>query len=354
MAANANFEVHVMRAGRWAMDCVAATESEAREVAKKLLANKQCEGARVIRNWMRADGMMVEAEIFCETRTLRDDDTVRIVAVEDAPPTCEVPAQYYGMSSRMVMNRLFRNYFEKAILTPTEVIHNYNELKRIQDKDMLVPSAVDRVATLQTRDTDQDSRVRRDDIHKNIDRMASRARRAAAMKLPKLNGRFADLHRKMAEMAEDDVDADYLSMVALSRELVTLRNWLAKLERLCGLAAAEIDPHGLELLDGVIADVLGANVVQEILGWQAGMGPAIIAMLDLADGKLLIEKSDAVEMATALNGLFAAGKLPTSRLSLLDRVHRQLRSANPLYRNDPAKENEAFARVAERLMTPTG
>jgi len=69
----------------------------------------------------------------------------------------------------------------------------------------------------------------------------------------------------------------------------------------------------------------------------------------LADGHLKTDKSEICEAAERLNGLFAARKLPASRLCLLDRAHRQLRSANPLYRNDPTKESDEFKRVLARL-----
>lgn len=351
---NANFEIQVMRAGRWAMESVRDTEADARAVAHQLLANKKCEGARIIRNWMRADGMMVENEVFCETRTVTDDAPIRISPIDDAPPPCETPRDYYGTSSRMVMNRLFRQYFEQVFITPTEAIHVYNELKRIQDKDNLVPSAVDRVATLQAKDAGTDPRTRRDDMFRCIDQLSARARRAAEMKLPKLNGSVSELRQKVAGLAEKETEADFLTMVALSRELVGMRNWVAKLDRVCRLANSESDPATLGLLDGLIADILGANVVQELLGWQPGLGQAICRMLDLADGEMPNETSEAGDTAGLLDKLMRERKLPVSRAVLHDRAMRQLRSPNPLYRSDPGKERDTFMMVVERLLTPTG
>ena len=250
-------------------------------------------------------------------------------------------------------NRLFRNYLDKAILTPTEVMHNFKELKRLQDKDNLLTSAVDRVAHLQTQEGEQDSRERGQEIHKGIDDISARARRVEGMKLPQLTGRFSEVVAKIADMSAGE-DPDYLAMVVLSRDLVDVRNWVGKLERLCNLAVEDSDPHAIELLDGVIADVLGSPVVQDILGWQPGLGAAIRAMLDLADGKLPVTKSDAGESAEILNRLFAERKLPISRNCLLDRAHRQIRSANPLMRNEANRELEEFKALLSRVLTPTG
>ena len=77
-------------------------------------------------------------------------------------------------------------------------------------------------------------------------------------------------------------------------------------------------------------------------------------MFDLADGKFPTEKSEAGESAEILNRLFAEKKLPISRACLLDRAHRQIKSPNPLLRNEPSREMEEFKHLLERVLTPTG
>lgn len=350
----ANFEIQVMTDGRWIQQSLVDDQEAAVATAKKQLHDKKCQGARVIRNWARADGTYVEKEIFSQLRQVRDDGPVHIVQIDDAPPKCEVPTDFYGPQSRAVTNRLLRNYMEKVFVTPTEVMHNYKEMKRLQEKDNLLPSAVDRVAFLQTRDSQGDSKTRRDEIFKSLDEMSAKARRADGMKLPKLNGAFKDMYDRVAQMAAEPTEADYLAMVVLSRDLIDVRSWAGKLERLCTLATAEGDSHALALLDGVIADVLGANVVQEILGFQPSLAAAICAMVDLSEGRFVSDKSELGESAAQLNTLFLEQKLPQSRGVLIDRAHRHLRSPNPLYRNDPSKERSAFSQVLVRLMGPDG
>ncbi|MGE5503969.1 MAG: hypothetical protein ACM31L_06050 [Actinomycetota bacterium] len=348
-AGRESFEIQVMRDGRWSTETVSYAEAEARSTATKFLADKKCQGARIVRNWLRADGTMDETEIFSQTREVKDDGPVRIAQIEAAPPKCETPEDYFGEQSRSVMNRLFRAYLEKVFLTPTELIHNYKELKRIQDKDSLVPSAVDRIAQLQTQSGDQDSKSRREEIFKSIDKMSARARRIEEMKLPKIKGRFSETMDKVRTLGAGE-DADYLALAVLSRDLMDVRNWVGKLERLCKLAVDDTEPHAVELLDGVIADVLGANVVQEILGWQPSLGSAICRMFDLAEGRMPTEKSDAGESAEILNRLFAEKKLPISRATMIDRAVRQIRSPNPLYRNDQTKELDEFKKLVARTL----
>jgi hypothetical protein len=353
-AERTSYEVQVMRDGRWGAESFLEDEKTAVAAARKYLNDKKCEGAKVIRNWVRSDGTVVEKEVFCETRAVKDDGPVRIAQVDSVPAKCEVPDDYFGHESRAVMNRLFRNYMEKAFVTPTELMHNFKEFKRLQDKDTLLPSAVDRVAFLQTKDGEGDSKARREEIYKSVDAVSARARRADGMKLPKLNGSFSEVYRAVSDMADADTDADYLAMVVLSRDLINLRSWVGKLDRLCRLAVEDGDPHCLELLDGVIADVLGANVVQEILGWQPNLAAAIGRLFDLAEGMMPVESSEAGESTEMLNALLREKKLPASRLCLIDRAHRQLKSPNPLNRSDPSKELEAFAQVVQRIVTPNG
>ena len=349
---SADYEIQTMKDGRWCTQSYMDSEEAAMIAAKRLLADKKCEGARIVHNWTRPDGRIVEKEIFSETRTVKDDGPIRIADVDSAPPKCEMPTEYYGPNSRNMMNRILRNYLDKTFLTPTELIYNYRELKRIQEKDTLVPSAVDRIAFLQTRDSNQDSKTRREEIFRNVDEMSARARRAEGMKLPKLDGSFKAVMDAVARQGGDD--SDYLAMVVLSRDLLNTRNWLGKLERLCRLALQEGDPRALDMLDGVIADVLGSTVVQEILGWQPSLAAAIGRMLDLADGVMPTEKSDAGESAELLNSLLRDGKLPQARAVLIDRAVKQIKSANPLYRSDPSKERDAFASVVARLVTQQG
>ena len=346
---NATFEVQIQQDGRWIMQSIHESEEEARASASRRFGDKKCEGARVIRNWTRADGYVVESTIFCETRIVKDDGPIRIAQIDSAPPPCASLEDFLALESRITTNRLFRSYLDKAFLTPTEVMHNSRELKRLQDKDTLLPSAIDRVAFLQTRSGDKDSKCRRDEIAKSVDDLSRRARRAESLALPKSQGRFSDTMRAIDAAAIDE-QRDYLALVVLSRDLINLRNWVGKLEKLCTLAVDEPEPGALVLLDGVIADVLGSNVVQDILGFQPGLGQAIIAMIDLADGNLRTEDSDAGPSADLLNRLFAQHKLPASRLCLVDRAHRQLRSGSPLYRNDPTKEADEFKRVMTRLV----
>ena len=113
--------------------------------------------------------------------------------------------------------------------------------------------------------------------------------------------------------------------------------------------------EALALLDGVLADIFGvATALQDILGYQKNLAEAICAIVDLCEGRFSAEKSDVKEQISAIAPLIADGRLTEARTSLMDRMLRQLASAQPLSRNDPSCEGDAFRRVALRLLRPDG
>lgn len=351
MAAPGNFDIQVLRENRWVTEAVRGAEIDARALAKKYLADKKCAGARVVANIPKRDGSVDEQVVFEETQAVSGEKPIQITPVEDQMPRCVNPKDFFGLESRMIANRIFRTHLEKASLTPTEILHSAKDLQRLYDYDSLMPSAVSHVAKMQSQGAGQ-AKERQREIYACIDHILAQAKRADTMSLPKLGKHFSQTLADVAQFGGET--PEYLAMVVLTRDLVLIRSWTDKLDRLCELAAGETDAKATLLLDTVIADVLGANVIQELLGWQRSLGSAIISMLDLADGVFDPQKSDAKETATRLNALFAAQALPASQRVLVDRALRQLKSSAPLYKADPSKEMEEYQRVLARLLVPGG
>ena len=346
-----SYEIQTMRGGRWITASILDKEEQAMTSAQRHFQDRKCEGVRVLSIFERQDGSSSEKEIFIRTRNVQEEETVSVAQVDTVPPPCESAEEYYGFNSRLVMNKLFRSYCDQVFITPTELIYDSRELKRLGDKAGLMSTAVDRVATLQARQTGGDAKKRRDQIFKAVEDIMMRARTAEKLTLPAIDGKFSGLIKKLPK---SDEKPDYLALKVLAKDMLNIRNWPTKLERLCKLALDEPDPHALDLLDGVIADVLGSNIVQDILGWQPHLGQAICRLIDLAEGKLPEAPNDAGESTGLLNTLFAANKLPNSKACIVERAHRQLRSPNPLSRSQPDKEQDVYKQVVERLLLPSG
>ena len=347
------FEIQVYQRDHWVIEGQEKDEATAVSFAKAQVGQGKVEGMRVLRQWTRADGAVVETEIFCQFRPKNDRITIQTV---DAASRCEEIEEYYGTDSRFTVGRVLRQYLEEVVVTPTEIMHNFAELKRLRDKDALVPSAIGHVAQVQAGGSG-DGRARRDEMFNVLEKMTVRARNASRRELP--NIKTIGFSRLFAELSTSAADErpDFLSLVALSRELVNMRNFALKVQFLVGLLTKEegMSPESTAIIDGVIADVLGsASVIQELLGPQPNLMTAIINLCDLAEGKLDTSKRHAEDFAIPMNQLFAEGRLPSSRMVLLDWVRRQLKGTQPLNRHEPAKERETFTRLLQRMVGPGG
>lgn len=350
-ASRSTFEVQVQKEGRWIADIILDREDDARNAAARLFADRKCEGVRIFRNWLKADNSIIETQIHCETRIIRENDKLRIGLVDAIPCQCDTTDDYYNFASRQFMNRIFRAYCDKAFVTPTELLHDAREFKRLQDTETLVSSAVDRVAFLQTQDGTLSAKDRKDQIFKAIGIISARARKVEKLKLPKPTDSLSQVNHAIKSTEDDQ---DYLTMVALCRELLTQRSWLGKLDRLLALAEKETEGKIIHMLDGVISDVLMSNVMQDLLGQQPHLARAITRMFDLADGKFPAETSDAADTVAKLNTLLKGGLYPRSRTCIIDRAHRQIRAVTPLCRDGTEKELIEFSKLIERVLTPVG
>jgi len=353
MASNQdNFDIQIFKNNRWATEAIREREIDARAIAKKFLSDKKCAGARVVANRIKHDGSIEEKVIFEGTQSVKDSQLLKISTVEHIKIYCEKPRDFFSLESRIIFNRVFRSYLESVTLTPTEVLHNHKEIQRLADRDNLMFSATSHVAQLQSSGGAQGTKKRHKQIVEIVDQITAQAERAASLKLPTLSKNLSETLSAVSSIKGDT--PEYLAMVVLSRALQRIPNWTEKLDKLCILVNSEKERKAVLLLDTVIADLLGTNLVQELLGWQRSLGSAIISMIDLSEGIYDTEQSDAKQTTERLNFLMKKNILPASRRVLIDRALRQLKSSAPLYKADPSKEMEEYQRVMARLLVPGG
>lgn len=352
-----SYEVKVQREGRWTVDQVTESEAIALKRAQDLATAAQHEAVRVEKERLRGDGSFGKPTVIFEQTCSRRDPQVTISHIDDAPD-CATLEDIYGIDARLTMWKVLRKYFEQVALTPSEVLHNYNALARLMDNDPPVyPAAVDRVATLQARRAGTDPRERRDQLFAWADMAASRAREAEREKpLHKLKTRN---FRRLIEAALEEggpARRDHLVRCTIARDLYMRRNFLEKLEVLLEAVEQAETREELGILDGFIADVLGsATVIQELLGSRPNLCAALIALVDLLEGKEEDHPPrDTPDVVRVLRGLFAESRLPCGTTVLIDRVRSQVAGRQPLSRNDPSREGEAFSRLTDRLMHAKG
>lgn len=347
---NVSFEIQVLTDKHWVVAEFASDEAKAKAFADNLLQKGNHSAVRVVRDRRGTDGLHKETVIQEKTATPRSTGPDISLSPVSEAPVCRELVDFFGLNARLTMGRLLRKYLDDVVVSPTELLHSAAEMKRFGDKGTLLFSSIDRISTLQAAATGEDAKGRRDFLNKAWDDGLARARKFLAKK-PATPKTFADVLKGVALGGDEH---PYLCLSYMSLRLLETRSWLGKLDILLGWAAEESAAPVLALMDGIVADILNsAQLIQDLLGFQSNLGAALSALADLAEGKAQAAKF-APETFTALNLLFAQGKLPQARQVLLGRVTRELGGQNPLSRNEPKQEYEVFHKVMHRLVSHRG
>lgn len=351
---NVSFEIQVLTDKHWVVAEFATDEAKAKAFADNLLQKGNHSAVRVVRDRRGADGLHKETVIQEKTATPKAGAAdVSLSPVKEAP-VCRALADFYTLDARLTLGRLLRRYLDEVVVSPSELLHSGAEMKRFGDRGTLLFSSIDRISTLQAAASGEDGKARRDFLSKMWDEGMARARRFVASK-PATPKTFADVLKGVAKGGDDH---PYLCLSLMALRLLETRSWIGKLDILLGWAdevQAEAEPGpALALMDGIVADILNsAQLIQDLLGYQANLGAALCSLADLAEGKAEAAKF-APETFKGLNALFAKGVLPQARQVLLDRVVRELGGQNPLSRNEPKQEYEVCHKVMHRLVSHRG
>lgn len=351
-----NFEVHSFKVDHWVIEDVCATEEDARDLVKRLTANR--DGMRIVRDFAGAPGMPATQTILFSEMRQAQQKAITVQPVDEAP-VCTQAEDYLQADSRQVISRMLRQYLEEKALTASELLYNAGEMKRAINFENMVPTAVGRIATIQGKTTGQDARERRDMIYGSLSDLRQKAEEAQkrAPFTVKQDG-FQGAMNKAEALAGGDADmAAYFSKVVLCRDLVQIRNLLGKVEWLLEAAgdAAENAPAHIHIIDTLVADAVSfPAVVQDLLGRQPDLGAALNRLLDVLEGKFeLQEREMAPAITQVLSRWIAIGHAPQTKAVLYESLLRSLRGNQPLAR-DPERNRAAYGAFVARLVTPQG
>jgi len=339
------FEVHVQREGRWTIDRTATSQGEAEETARRLLRGQGVSAVKVVRTVDHASTSR-ETVVFEQSRATSGGGRVFVGEIDEAP-NCDDPDDLFDSRGRATINRLFRSYLDKRGVTASEVMHDFKEMRRALDADNLVMSAVGKVATLQARgNKDIGMAERRDTLHGFVDTIFAKAKDASQQKLPSVaKDGFESAITSILDRFNGD--AEYMARVAMSRDLLTVRDYYGKLVQMLDWTEPTEDHRARGLGDGFIADMTAnATVLQDLLGPQPDLATALGTMVDLSVGGLNLAddgKQDSPAAITRrLNAMLAEDGLVETRGALIDRVCRQLDGKQPLVKGDPESEIDVF------------
>jgi hypothetical protein len=332
------------------------SEEAARQKAKDLLAQKHIAGVRIIKESHFASDNRRESEIFKEIKQADRSDDFAIQAVDSAP-VCEQITDYYKTAARATMGRLFMKYLEKFELTPLEMLHSHANMKRLMNMEALVPSAVDKVASVQAKALKEDSRKRRDVLFSAVDTLAKRVRETENKPIPELKNSTLDaVLAQIDGKVADPEERQFLANVALVRASLNWQGWIGKIGGLLPMARTEKDARALAMIDEMMVDILSARtVIKDVIGVSKHLGDAVLRILDLIAGKCTPTKFAVVELVDMLNSLFAEDKLPKSKAALYERVARDLGGPVRLTSSDDlSADKKFFNEMLARIISDQG
>lgn len=353
------FEILTLNDTTWQIGATVTNKAEAEEIANQMLSESGVTGVRIVLDHTlisKSIDQLEDTDIIFEKLKEIGQEKVFINDIDKAPD-CSAAEDLLLTDSRKAINKLFRRYLDKNNITAMEALHNSKELKRVQDADGLVPSAIAKVSKLQAGSELSNVNKRRDILFEFVGAITENARKAEEKNLPKIVGTGIDQAIVAIDELSKTDNFDYLLNIAITKALIDVRDWWGKLVQSIDCAESTTDQRGVAALDCFIADILSNNsVIQDLLGDQADLGSAIITMLDLSSGSLKLGdieemQNGSIEQTKAkLNLLLSQGTLKESQRVLTDRVGQQIAGAASLSKTGEEGERERFTAILDRLV----
>ena len=354
------FEILALHGDTWQIDATVNKKSEIEEVASQILGESGVSGVRVVHDSILIEKSIndLEEEDFVFEK-IKDAVQEKIFVGEiDTAPECEVADDLLKPDALTTLNRLFRKYLDKNNITAMEVIHNGKEIKRLNDADTLVPSAVGKVAKIQSENADASSNERRDILFEFMQEITNKANQAEERGLPEIKkASFTGAISELKKTASEG-ELQYLLNVIIAKELIDTRSYWGKLLQTIRWASDLDDPGVEAALDRFVADILANNsVIQDLLGDQLDLGSAVIEMLDLGSGSLETGELDELQeegmewTKAKLNQIMARPSFKISQLILLERAERQIAGSGKLSKEGETGEQERFNAILDRVIT---
>jgi hypothetical protein len=342
---------------RWVIDCVMDDEELAIERARSLLLEEKNEQVKVTRQRAMKSGFTTEKVVFEQARPPKGKKEIGLSASINAAPPCTSLEDLFALDARVVMGRVFREFLDKLVITPSELLHNYGYIKKLDATGNLISGAVFQIGQAQANAGLGNVKDLVASLHRLVDeaKMLARDTLAERKRLPVLeDGQFGLLCRR-AEARFEPAERGYMIMTSLTNYLAGSQGWGQKFEQIAKLFSDDIDADAADRLDGVVADVLGSGeMVQELLGAQANLGSALGLLADLALGRLKEPPAQASQSLKRFIAMIDARGMAASRRVLFDRMMREVKGTKPLCRGDLAAERAAIAELEAKLRDDKG
>lgn len=353
------FEVQAYYDKHWVTEGSFERESEAIAFARSLFSDEKVEEVKITRfRAMMGGGLSLKKEVFSEKRAPKPKKAITLSSKITESQLCTTVADFTSLPSRIVMNRVLREFLDHMVITPTELLHNFSYQKKL-DSLGLIDASVSQLAQAQSAAGHGDIKTRLDALYKMVEQVRYKAqetmseRRRIPVLEEKLYGNFC---RRIDAVFPPD-DRDYMIKTGLTNYLNGSPSLAAKLEQIAALVTDDVDNAKVAHLDDMIADLLGAgSLVQDMLGQQPSLGAALCMLADLVLGRLdLGQVKSPTAQLKVVHGLLNGRGMPGSKAVLLERLRREVATAKPLSRSpNPVHEREELNRLDAKLKDANG
>lgn len=351
------YEVQVYADERWIIDCVVDDEEQAVACARALLGDEKNRRAKVVRQRSMATGFTTETVVFEEEGRAPGRREPGLSATITAAPACSTMDDLFTLDARVLINRVFREFLDKLVVTPTELLHNWSYIAKLDAAASLVSGAVYQVAQAQANAGQGPVKERVNQLWKLVDQVKARARdvQAERKRVPLLDpGGFAMFCRR-AEARFEPAERAYMINWGLANYLTGSRNFGQKFEQIAALCTDDLDAGAVAHLDALVADTFGSGaMIQDLLGAQANLCAALAALADISTGRMTEAPKGASSSLKTLLSLVHRHGMPQAKAVLFDRLKRELKSAKPLQREGLSAERTALDMLESKLRDGAG
>lgn len=272
-----------------------------------------------------------------------------LVGAIDAGDVCRSDAEMLGLPGRIVIGIILRSYLDAQGLSVFELVFDHGQLTGFGQQTALLENALVRVASVQARLLGEDLADRRAVLAAAHQKALTEAKRTEAV-LSALDRSQGYVRATLRTGLASDAG---LLRAALAHDSALQRKWPAKLAFLLDHLAVEGESQLPVIVDEAVADLLCVPVALiGVLGNPASLGDRVLRLVTLAEGGMVDwAAGDGTDRVPALSSKIGEGSLPEARLACFDRVRRLLKGTEPLYADDPAREQQAFAEILSRLVS---
>lgn len=346
------YEVLYQREGRWEIDGLFDADEAAVARAESLIGTDKFDAVKVVGQRNGINGGIVEEEpLFLKERQARAKP-LQITGDTTPVDPCTEPEHFFALDSRLAIGRLLRPFLDKLQITPTELLHAARLIQRLDNTGNLTMAAIHRVASLQAKTMNVPARQRAAEIETLVSEARVRARDydAERRNLPPFDQEDLSRTRRRLAAAAGEGRGDHVFMCHLAAILVDLPSMQAKLELVMELMGRESAAEAIDLLEGVVADVLAnGEALRDVLGAQPTLQRHLDVLIDVITGAAPETPWPAGSIMPALSRLVVSGSAPQCRRVLIERVQTALASAVPLDQNQPEADPALLQAVVDRL-----